>query len=75
VTEREWLEFVDLVVMLAFLRGKASDRKLRLLACACWRRIWPHVCKGEGRHVVEVAERFADGQATAAELFEAYDPD
>jgi hypothetical protein len=53
---------------------KASDRKLRLFGCAwCrWLRAEAHddVC----RHAVEVAERFADGQATADELAAAHQP-
>src|SRR5258708_6231488 len=41
----------------------ASARKLRLFACACFRQSWKW-----WHHAVEVAERFADGQATDAEL-------
>ena len=39
MTEQEWETCTDVEVMLAFLRGKASDRKLRLFACACYRSI------------------------------------
>lgn len=34
MTEAEWLAATDPRTMLAFLQGKASERKLRLLACA-----------------------------------------
>ena len=56
--------------MLDHLRGRVSDRKLRLFAVACCRRV-PHLLTGR-RHqaAVDVAERFAEGMATG-EDFEA----
>jgi hypothetical protein len=72
MTEAEWLACTDPTPMLAFLRGKASDRKLRLFACACCRRI-VHLSRFKAcRNGVEVAERYADGLATAEERFEAF---
>ncbi|WP_238602501.1 hypothetical protein [Fimbriiglobus ruber] len=35
MTEAEWLAATDPTPMLEFLRGKASERKLRLFACGC----------------------------------------
>jgi hypothetical protein len=62
VTEAEWRACTSPETMLEFLRGKSSDRKLRLVACACCRRIWP-LLDGWSQNAVEVAERRADGSA------------
>jgi hypothetical protein len=67
VTEAEWLKASEPREMLEFIGSRASDRKLRLLACACCRRVW-HLANAPGRVAVETAERFADGQATGEEL-------
>jgi hypothetical protein len=68
VTEAEWLACADPQPMLAFLRGKASDRKLRLFAVACARAVWDLLEDERCRHAVAVGERYADRQATEAEL-------
>jgi hypothetical protein len=47
-----------------------SERKLRLFAVACCRRVWEHLGP-EGRLVVDVAERHAEGTATVEQLDEA----
>jgi hypothetical protein len=57
--------------MLDFLRGKASDRQLRLFTCALARRLWDRLTAPQRRQVVETAERFAEGSATSAELQQA----
>jgi hypothetical protein len=68
MTSEEWNRCRDPAKMLQFLRGKASDRKLRLLACACCRRAWDFLQTSESRHAILVAERYADGLATTGEL-------
>lgn len=57
--EREWFTGDDPKPMLEFLRGKASDRKLRLFFCACCRSKRYTVCP-QGRAAVETAESVAD---------------
>jgi hypothetical protein len=67
MTEAEWLACTDPQKMLGFLEGRASDRKLRLFACACCRHTWHLFSDHRVREAVEVAERLADGLATAEE--------
>jgi hypothetical protein len=68
VTEAEWLIATDPVAMLDDLRGKASDRKLRLFACARCHHVW-HLLTGESnRKAVEIAEQHADRLATTNQL-------
>jgi hypothetical protein len=71
VDEATWLACTDAKAMLAFLRGKASDRKLRLFAAACCRVAWSSLGPHRSRRAVEVAERYADGLATEQDLHRA----
>ena len=73
MTEAEWLNCTNSKLMLAFLRGKASERKLRLFACACCRRIWHLLTDARSRKAIEVAEQSADGWANPQALLEASD--
>lgn len=68
MTEQEWLECTDPTVMLAFLRGNATKRKMRLFAVACCRRVLHLLTDARSRTAVDVAERFADGLSTEGEM-------
>src|SRR5687768_2555172 len=72
MTETDWLTATDPAPMLAFLRGRASERKLRLFAAACCRRNWHSLSEDVSRPGLEVVERHADRLATASELADAH---
>jgi hypothetical protein len=62
MTEQEWLACADPTPMLEFLRGKASDRKLRLFACACCRNpVWMMLDRDEAviRTIEDCADKWA----------------
>jgi hypothetical protein len=66
MSEAEWLAATDPLTLLKFLRPK-NPRKCRLFACATCRRI-QHLATELGVAVLDIAERFADGQATFSEI-------
>lgn len=71
MTEEEWLVCDDSGEMLEFIGNMVTERKVRLFAVACCRRIdrlLPH--KGQ-RIALDVAEQFADGIVSLAPLAEA----
>jgi len=74
MTEAEWLALTDPGLMLTYLDrmyyldAGVTDRKLRLFACACCRRIWHMLDEAACKKAVEVAERFADGEASKQEM-------
>lgn len=68
-----WANSTDPKAMLTWLheQGKLTDRKARLFAVACCRRIW-HVLSDERlRRGVETLEAFADGCASVEQFSQA----
>jgi hypothetical protein len=60
MTEVEWLACEDPKLMLAHLKGKISGRKVRLLSCACTRRVWNFVSDERLKKALDNLERVAD---------------
>jgi hypothetical protein len=73
MTEAEWLAGIDPEPMVEFMRGKGSDRKLRLFGVACCRRIWELVDQRHHR-LAEMTELYADGKATREQIAEPRHP-
>lgn len=72
MTDFHWQECLDPLLMLEFLTGKASDRKLRLFACACCRQpgVWRRLDR-DSQLAVVTCEDFADGNRTPDQLWRA----
>ena len=68
MTEDEWLESIGPEPMLDFLKGSLGDRKLRLFAVGCCRRVWHFLRNEQSRGAVELAEKYADQLVTPEEL-------
>jgi len=71
MTEEEWLVSEDPYKMLAFLGKRASERKVRLFMTSCFRRCW-HRIHERCREAIEIAERYAEGQAEDQELLQVF---
>jgi hypothetical protein len=68
MTEAEWLVCEDPRALLKHVRGGSDQRRLRFFVCACCRRVWDLLADERSRAAVEVAEAFAAGTASRAEL-------
>jgi hypothetical protein len=75
MTEAEWLVCknpFDVANDHSFRFGEKWARKLRLVACACCRRVWHRITDERSRQAVEYAERFAEGTIDNRKLEEAH---
>jgi hypothetical protein len=68
MTEYEWLTCNDLDRMLKHLRGRISERKLRLFTAACIPLLTPYLDRKRCERVLRVLERYAEGMDCAEEL-------
>ncbi len=78
--EATWLASADPMAMLSCATNHparvppsrpatlASDRKLRLFAVAACRQVWDKLTDPSSRRAVEIAGKYADGEATTEEL-------
>jgi hypothetical protein len=63
MTEPQWLSCKDPVILWREVESRNLDqkeRKVRLLACACCRRVWHLLTDERSRDAVDGAERYAD---------------
>jgi hypothetical protein len=74
MTETDWLTCTQPQPLLDYIRGRASERKLRLLARA-FAAQYVHLGEPESynRHSVSIAEAAADGRVTRDELERFYE--
>jgi hypothetical protein len=72
MTEEEWLTCDDPGKMLAFLKGKVSERKLRLFACACCREKVARKLSfdSEASAIIDAVEVFAETSVEPQELMD-----
>src|SRR5262245_24250695 len=75
MTDSDWLTSADPQQMLASLRdrGRLTERKARLFAVACCRRIWHLLTDERSRRAVEAAARYAGGNTTEGDLDSPFD--
>jgi hypothetical protein len=74
MTEAEWLACEAPNVLVRFARGKAGDRKWRLLAVACCRRIERLLPDRRYREAMTASELYADGRISFEALRAQWDP-
>src|SRR5262245_35108443 len=70
MTESEWLDCSDSRAMIVQVQSRVSERKLRLIFCACVRRVWDLLTDPRSRAAVEASEAFAEGILALTDLVE-----
>ena len=68
MTQEEWFQTYSFYEMLEGIHDKLSERKLRLYACGCCRRVWHLLDAPSTQRVVEISEKIADGKVTLDDL-------
>jgi hypothetical protein len=68
MNEVQWNCCAEPQKMLTFLRGRATDRQLRLFAAACYRRIWHLLEDDRSQEAVTMLERYTESTASTEEL-------
>jgi hypothetical protein len=71
MTELEWLNGTSPEQMWEVVERKATNRKRRLFACACYRHVPKLFRDPRCLHAVIISERYADGEASKEELAKA----
>jgi hypothetical protein len=69
MTEAEWLSCTDPAALLTDL---STERKQRLFACACARRVWHLMADERSRKAAEASEAFADDTRLVFDLRHAH---
>jgi hypothetical protein len=72
MTEQEWLIATDPTSLLEFLDGKASERKMRLLAVACCEHYLKYFTDTRSWVAVKVASQVADNTVGESEREQAF---
>lgn len=69
--DSDWSLQTSVAVLLRQLAGGAEPKRLQQFACTCCRRVEHLLRDGRSRRALEVAERFAAGQANEHDLLAA----
>ena len=64
----DWVTVNNPRLLLDYVRGRVSERKRRLFACACCHMVRHLIVDERSWHAVTLAEEYADDLATAAEV-------